>query len=167
MNSPPGPSKFRVIRATYALFTSSSCFADEYAHQLERGRVEAEEQSRRRLHGLAPHPSSPAGERELAEEARAYLIKSLSRSTMASATATAIALIVTALLGDLGPSFPFHAGKTLQVIGGALALCGTLYAFQGPARSLGGTSAPEVVHAFVFTCLLSVGGALAILGTLL
>ena len=117
--------------------------------------------------GKRPHSSTKAGERLYSDESRLVLKASLGKTFLAAAAATVCALTAAFALGDVHPTLPVHMGKVLQAIGGAFALWGTLFAVSGPEKTWGGGSVPERVHGFMFTCLLGVGGFLAILGTLL
>lgn len=156
-----------VLRATWALFSSEELFAEvNHAHVL-RGQRRAKLLMELPASGEMPHPSTPAGERLFSNESRKRLIQGLLRTFSLSCSAIAIALLIAGALGAVHPSFPLDPGRAFQTIGGTLALWGTLFAVDGPTKSWGGGTVPERVHSFIFTCLLAIGGALALLGTLL
>lgn len=156
-----------VLRATWALFSSEELFAKEnHAHNL-RGQRRAELLMELPASGEMPDLSTQAGERLFSDESRKRLIQGLLRTFSLTCSAIVIALLIAGVLGAVHPSIPLHPGRVFQIIGGALALWGTLFALDGPIKSWGGGTVPERVHSFIFTCLLAFGGALALLGTLL
>ena len=151
--------------AMIALFTSVERFANHDHAHLERSRRRAEII---RLPNTRPHSHSAAGNRIGAIESAQSVRKECFVTFSISLAVLMLALIGAKYWGAISPTLPLHWGKTLQTAGAAFALWGTLLALRGPSRRWGaGGNTAELVHAHVFTVILSVGGVLGMFGTLI
>lgn len=157
--------KVEMLSATWSMLFSADGFAHHYHDLLERSRAQSVEDMRRT--DGRPHQSTKAGERLSSDEARDGLRVGLFRAFLVACAAFVVAVGIAFAAGTVHPSRSIDAGKLLQAVGGAIAIWGTLLAVKSPPKSLGGTSVPEQVHAFVFTALLGIGGVLALTGTLI
>jgi hypothetical protein len=156
-----------VVAATWALFTSVDRFT-EFLFQDNKywaTFVAIAEQQRRS--GARPHHSSEAGRRLDAIESMELLRRTFGHSMLIALAMSCTALALAWVTGAVHASLPWHWGKVLQGVGGALALWGTIAALTGPPKSLGGCSLAETVHAFAFTVLLAIGGGAAMVGMLI
>jgi hypothetical protein len=108
---------------------------------------------------------TPKGVEVEATDALAAVRTSVIRGLGLSCAALLVALACGYWLGALSHVLPVHLGKCLQTAGGALALWGTLVALSGPDGVA--NSIPRRAHTLIFIVLLSIGGGLAMIGTLL
>ena len=154
-------------KAAFALFTSVEAFGELNRANLESGHQRMRLMMAPRSAGV-PHVGSAEGQRLTAIKAALTLRRELAFTCSIAAAMMVLALATGYWSGAVAPSLPWHWGKVYQTAGALFGLWGTLLALRGPYKfGEGGKTLADGVHALVFTVILTIGGALAMLGTLI
>lgn len=152
MQQPPAPREARFWPSLFALLISEGRFIEICL-----------------AHLAYKHPvgkPDPEGDRVRAVDARRAIRGSLHRSATIALSLMALALITAAAFGRLHAGSDLDWGKALQFVGGGFAGWSGVFALGMPRPTYIADSMPERLHRWLFIWLLSLGGLIALLGSI-
>lgn len=153
-----------IPQAAWAVLTSRERFVALFKDHRRRAHEAMQLMMSMPVRGMIAD-DTPKGIEIEATDALTAIRAGLTRGFMLAVAALMVAVGAAYALGAVKADLPVHFGKCLQTAGATFALWGTLLALSGPEGV--SHSVPRRVHSFIFSALLSLGGALAMIGTLL